>query len=511
MKNILAALAIGAAFAAQAQVRPMANSAGQTAFSLDQAVAYALANNINIKNAQTDFLSSRARVGEIRAAGLPQVNGSVAYNYNAIVPRSVLESGKGAAALFGGGQPSPVPVGMPLGLGFALPHSLNMGLQLNQLIFSPSYLLGLKASSVYTGLTAKQLDKARIDVKASVTKAYYQAMVGQEQTKLLDYNLARLDTALRATRALHKNGFAEQIDVYRLEVQRNNLESDRENALRQVQLAVSALKFSMGYPIQQQLTITDQLEGAKVELATQPEAFGNYDQRLDLQILNTQEQLAQLDLKNRRAGYLPTLVGFASLGAASAATRFIDMLPPYASFTGADGRVYKASGLAGRYPDVLVRDANDNPVLGPNGQPIKAYQDGYRWYANSVIGLTLNVPIFDGLSKEYQITQARLTLKKVADSRELVKNAIDFEIDRANIAGQNARVRLQTQERNLNLAKEVVRVTRIKYQQGVGSSLEVTNAEVDLRVAQTNYYAALYDALVAKVDADVATGRLTAN
>ena len=515
MKNritlTLAALAL--TWAAQAQ--QAAAPAGQTAFSLDQAVAYALQNSVTVKNAQTDLTSSKAKVGEIRAAGLPQLTGSLGYNYNAIVPKSVLESGRGAAALFGGTPAVNVPQGLPTGLGFALPHALTMGLQLNQLLFSPTYLIGLKAASVYTALYTKQAQKARIDVRAQVTKAYYQAMVGQEQAKLLDYNLSRIDTTLNNTRALFKNGFAENIDVYRLEVQRNNLMADKENTVRSIQLAISNLKFAMGYSIQQPLTITDNLEDSQIEMAVKPEAYGAYDQRIDYSILNTQEQLARLDLKSKQAGYLPTLVGFASLGANSAATRFIDMLPPYSNEFKTD---IKGSGPQGKFQPIQAVDKNNNPIFNKTVDsrgdtmrtPQYAYFGGNRWYASSVIGVTLNVPIFDGFQKKYQIQQSKLALKKIADSRELVKNSIDFDVDRANIATANAKARLGTQDRNLALAKEVVRVTRIKYNQGVGSSLEVTNAETDLRVAQTNYYAALYDALVAKVDADVAAGRITA-
>jgi outer membrane protein TolC len=282
----------------------------------------------------------------------------------------------------------------------------------------------------------------------------------------------------------------EQIDVYRLEVQRNNLEADRETTARQIELAVANLKYTMGYPIQQPLTVSDKLEEVKTTIVPTQEAFGAYDTRIDYSILNVQEELAKLDLKDKRAGYLPTLTGSASLGANSASTRFIDMLPPYD---------LGGKGISGKYDPVY----NDDGSL--------AYSGGYRWYSNSLIGINLNVPVFDGFEKKYKIQQSRLALKKVNDSRELLKNSIDFQVAQANIATKNATARMQTQERNLALAKEVVRVTRIKYKQGVGSSLEVTNAETDLRVAQTNYYSAIYDALVAKVDADLATGRLMAN
>lgn len=452
---------------------------GQTAFSLDQAVAYGLEHSVQVRNATTDYKTSRNRVGEIRAAGLPQINASAGFqhNPNKLIQRFVLEYGPGTAA-FTGGQALPADAnGKPFGLGLSLPNTGSANIQLTQLLFSGSYLLGLRAASVYTDLTSKQVQQARIAQKSEIMKAYYQAMVGQEQSKLLDYNLARIDTTLRNTQALFKNGFAENIDVYRLEVQRNNLLADKENTMRQIDLAISALKFAMGYPIEQPLTITDKLENAKLDASIKADGYGAYDQRIEYSILSTQEELAKLDLKNKKAGYLPTLLGSASLGALSAASQGIN--------------IFKE--IPGKW------QSSENPAL-----------EGQRWYGNAVLGVQLNVPIFDGGEKHYQIQQSKLQLQKVRDSRELLKNSIDFEVDRANISAANARSRVATQERNLALAKEVVRVTRIKYQQGVGSSLEVTNAETDLRVAQTNYYAALYDALVAKVDADVATGRISA-
>ena len=474
MKTLLIALlAAGPAWAQQA--------GGGQAFSLQQAVQYGLQNSTLVKNAATDAAIARARVGEIRSAGLPQITGKVDYNRNIAVQRFVLEYGTPATAAFTGGQELPADAtNKPFGLGLALNNAASAGLSASQLLFSGTYLIGLKAASVYTDLSAKQLAKARIDQKAAITKAYYQVMVGQEQIKLLDYNVARLDTTLQQIQAQFKAGFIEAIDVSRLEVQRNNLLADRENATRQIDLGVAALKFTMSYPMGQPLTITDKLADAEIVQPT-PDAGGNYEQRIDYSILRTQEMLAQLDIKSKRSGYLPNLVAFGTLGANSASTNF--------------GSLFD---IPGKWETSAKKD-DGSPVLS-----------GQRWYPSSIVGVTLNIPIFDGFEKRYQIEQSKLTLQKVRDSKELVKNQIDFEVQRANISTTNAVSRMQTQKRNLDLAREVVRVTRIKYRQGVGSSLEVTNAETDLRVAQTNYYAAVYDALVAKVDTDVATGRLTA-
>jgi len=130
------------------------------------------------------------------------------------------------------------------------------------------------------------------------------------------------------------------------------------------------------------------------------------------------------------------------------------------------------------------------------------------WFNFASLGLSLQIPIFDGFLKKSQIAQKRYTLQKAQNSGELLKNSIDLQIRQSSITLTNGLQTLQTQQRNRDLATEIVRVTRIKYKEGVGSSLEVLNAEGSLREAQTNYYSSLYDFLIAKVDQDKALGRL---
>ncbi len=118
------------------------------------------------------------------------------------------------------------------------------------------------------------------------------------------------------------------------------------------------------------------------------------------------------------------------------------------------------------------------------------------------------MPVFDGLQKKYKYNQAKLNLEKLNNGIKQQENTIDLELIQANINLANARTNLDIQKRNLALAQEVVRVSKVKYKQGVGSNLEVTNAESDLKEAQTNYYTALYDFMVAKIDLDKAQGQL---
>lgn len=508
MRNVITAtlltlsLAAGLALPGRAQAPAQAAPAGTgQAFTLRQAVQYGLANSPLIRNAQADVESAKAQVGITRATGLPQINASVGYNYNIAVQKFVLEYGSGFS--FGAATPQSLN-GRPFGLGLALPNAINAGVTISQLLFSGSYIVALKASGTYKELSNKQLTQSRINLEANITRAYYQALVGREQIGLLNENISRLDSNIREVSILFKNGFAEKIDVDRLEVARNNLAAERESAARSIDLALAALKFQMNYPSDQPLTLVESLQNAVVDAAV-PSVSKEYNQRIEYSILNTQEALALLDIKNKKAGYLPTLSAFGNFGYTSGASKLSGFFEKNKWEQNADVQADAPSNS-------VFKDTSGNNVgnlLQRN--TVNAPFSGQRWYNYAIVGLTLNVPIFDGGSKHFQIAQANQNLKKVRNGKELVRNQIDLENQSALVSLRNALARLDIQKRNLALAEEVARVTRVKVKNGVGSNLEVVTAESDLREAQTNYYTSVYDVLVAKLDLELAGGRVSGN
>ncbi|SDL98353.1 Outer membrane protein TolC [Catalinimonas alkaloidigena] len=425
------------------------------AFTLEEAVAYAMANSEVVKNSQLDAHNAAAQVGEIRAAGLPQISGTAELTDNFLIPVVILPAEAGG--MFGGGG-TPTDPDQPVVLRFGIRYQGSALLSASQMLFDGSYLVGLKAANTYKELSQKQLRQTRRDIIVNVSKAYYGALVNRERLTLLDLNISRLDSTLFQTKGLYENGFAEEIDVMRLEVQRNNLATERSNAERLVAVSEALLKFQMGYDLQMPITLKDQLAEAKVSLVPMEETF-DYSQRIEYSVLETQRDLAFLDIRNTQSGYLPKLSLFARYG-----------------FTGGD--------------DDLAALFNR------------------QWYSQGAYGLRLTLPIFDGLQKKYRIQQNRVAYDKTQNGFALLKRQIDLERQQASAQLNNALETLENEQRNLQLAEEVARVTQLKFEEGFGSNLEVVNAEADLKAAQTNYYNALYDALVAKVDLDKANGTL---
>jgi outer membrane protein len=446
---LLLMLSVFGALQTQAQnSQGTANSQTQT-FSLKQAIEYALQNQERVKIAKNETKIAKGRIGEIRAIGLPQINVSADLGNN-FIPQSTFLP----AEIVGG------PAGEFIAVKFTPTYTGSVAISGSQLLFDGSYLIGLKAASTYSQLSTKQLAQTETEITEQVSKAYYGVLVSNARRELLEQNLRRLDTLLYQTKQLNKNGFAEKLDVDRLTVTYNNLKIEKQKTDRLIELSATLLKFQMGMDQSQPISLTDKLEDVEVDINKTNTQNFNYSNRIEYSILETQRDLATLDIKNIKAGYYPRVALNARYGGNAANNVF-------------------------------------NSVTEPN-----------NWFSFGYIGLGVQIPIFDGLSKHYRTQQAQMRLENTKHGIKLTEQSIDLQLNSSSISLTNALQQLESQKQTMALAEDIARVAKIKYQEGVGTNLEVINAETDLRTAQTNYYASLYDALVAKVDLDKATGTL---
>ncbi|EMR02789.1 TolC family protein [Cesiribacter andamanensis] len=438
-------------------------------FTLQQAITHAVENNATVKNERLNLGIAEAQIKETLAQGLPQINATGNITYNPIVQTSFIDAGN-----FGGEAGTYMPVQ------FGLPYQGSAALSASQMIFNGSYFVGLRASKVFRELSERNVQKANVDVAEAVALAYYGALVSEERLKLLGANLQRLDTLYRETRIMNENGFVEAIDVQRLKVNLNNLRTEYDNVERSLALNLAALKFQMGIPMNQPIALAESIQDFEPGSLAADEAF-QYQQRIEYLQLETTRKLAELDIKNTRVQYYPSLTAFANYGYNAAKRNF--------------GELFE--------PTTVV-------MPGPvEGETVRMQVDTWNEYA--AVGLNLNVPIFDGFLKANTIRRKKLLADQVENQMRNLENAIDLELEQARISLQNSLQSLETQQENMDLAQEVFRVSKIKYQQGVGSNLEVVEAENALKTAETNYYQALYNALIARVAYDKASGTLYTN
>jgi len=419
-------------------------------YSLAECISYAYQHQDSVVNAGLDVKSAGYKVKETIGQGLPQISGTAQFQDYLRLPVTLVD-----VSSF---EPS-VPKGTLAPFKLGLNYQTTAALNLTQKIFDGNYLVGVKASKTYKELYERSLTRSRIEANVSVTKAYYQVLVSDEQIKLLDANIKQLKQQLDQTTAENKQGLAEKIDVQRLTVQYNNLVTSRDNTVRLLELNNELLKFQMGMAITDELTLTDKLEDINFNDAIANSADTSfYHNRIEYSLLETQKRLNEYDLKSKKAQYLPSLSGFANYGTSFQNNSF--------------GNLYSAN------------------------------------YPSSYIGLTLNVPIFSGFQHLNQVRESKIAIIKSENDLFNLRNGIGLQANKARITYINGLQSLKSQKENMGLAEEVLRVAKIKYSQGVGSSIEVTQAQTDLDSADNSYIQSLYDALVSKVDLDQAYGRI---
>ena len=421
----------------------------QQAFTLQEAVQYGTKNHLSVKNAELDIVGAELTIKQIKASGLPQINGNFSYTYNAIIPTQLID-----AKNF---DPN-APEGAVTKFKFGVPWAGQAGVGLNQLIFDATWLVGLKAAPVYRELARKGVTNSKVTVAENVAKAYYSVLVAEERSKILDLNIARIDSLIKEMKVMNQQGFIEKLDLDRLEVQRNNLVTETQKVKNLILLSQTLLKFQMGMKLDESIVLKDKLSDVDIRplalLEYQPVDYAN---RIEYSTLMVQRQLTLLDKERTQKGTIPKVSFNGSLGAGHSNTRF-------------------------------------NPFE--------------RWFGSSALTLGVQIPIYDSGLRKIQLQQQDLALTKIDQNALLLRESFDLQSKSDGINLKNGLETLNVQQRNMDLATEVVRVTKIKYQAGQGSNIEVVNAESALKEAQTNYFAALYDVLIAKVDLDKAMGKL---
>ena len=409
-------------------------------FTLKQAVDYALTNQQNVKNALLDEKIAQRKVDELIGVGTPQITGSADFNKFIELPTSFIPG-----EFFGGKS------GEYLGVKFGQPYTSSAGISASQLLFDGSYMVGLQATRTYRELSKKATAQTKTETAVNVSKAYYGALVSDARLEIIQANIDRVTKLYSDTKALNQNGLVEKIDVDRIELSLNNLKVEKEKITRFKDLSYALLKFQMGFDPHQLINLADKLDESVLQNVVMTDSV-DANKRPEFALATIQRKLQELDLKRYKSTYYPSLIAF---GSAS----------------------YNASRNEFNFFDTQ-----------------------YKWYPTVVAGLKLSIPIWDGLQKQAKISQASLALEKVNNSISLLKNSFALEYESAKSNYENSLSSLKTVKKNQELAAEISRVSKIKYDNGVGSSLELVDAESSVKEAYANYFNTLYDAIISIIE-----------
>ena len=406
----------------------IASGMSQEVLTLEQCLEIGIENNLTLKGQRNEIQKGKISISENRAKLLPQINGIASFNDNFDPPVSVTD---GSA------------FGKPYNVTHTLQYNATAGIQLQMPLYNQTIYTALSITKMMDRLNQLSYEKAREDLIIQIAQMYYLGQSTAEQIALVKDNIRRVTELRDITTAFYDNDMVVEVDVKRVNINLENLQVQYDNAVAMLTQQLNVLKYVMDYPSEKEIALTP----VDTESILSVELTGLSDQLYELQLLQTRRELAERQKKMIRQGYLPSL-----------------------NLTG----------------NLMFTTFTDKARHWLHSGPSNV------WYRSSGIGLTLRVPIFDGLDKRAKTRKANIDIANVKLSYEnLLKNLQTKYLNATNEL-MNCRRNFIKQKDNYLLAEDVYRVTSDRYREGIASMTEVLQDEMSMSSAQNQYVNAHY-------------------
>ena len=417
-------------------------------FTLKQCVDYANTYNGNLKNAASDVRIAQKKIDEQVGSMLPQIDASSSYVNNLLLATTLLP---GEII----GKP-----GTEVPVTFGTKHNVQAGITLNQKIFDPTFGVALKAVKISKDQAEQFRRKTAEQTAYSISGTFYQTLVIGKQINTLHATSEASARLLASTELKFNNGMAKKVDVDKIKVSFNNIHSQLQQSELSYLQSLNNLKYQMGMPVDSTLVLSSDAIETDLRVFEAPVDSFHIENRVDYLLQKINLSGYELDKKRNQSGYLPTLSLNANYGVSAMRNQF--------DFT------------------------------NPSGQ----------WYPSSGIGVTLKIPIFDGLQRQARISQSKLNIEKSKESIHLTEQSIRVDLSNYEIQYRNAIDNIHNEKDNLDLAESVYKNVQNQYQQGACSTLDVVQAESSYTESQNNYYNKLLTLYVARINLEQTKGTL---
>jgi outer membrane protein len=334
-----------------------------------------------------------------------------------------------------------------------------LGLQANQVIYNNDVLQAAKAAK-YSRLYYKQnTTSSQINVVSDVSKAFFDVLLSQKQLDILNEDITRLQRSLRDAHSQYNAGVVDKTDYKQATIALNNSLASRKQTEEAIKSKVAYLKQIMGLGAESKVTLSYDSARFETEAIADTNQKLDYNNRIEYQILQTQKNLQNVNVNYYKWGFLPSV-----------------------SATGVYNLNYFSDSFSSLYN---------------------------KSFPNAYVGMTLNLPIFQGNKRLQNLSKARLQVDRADLDITNSKNTINTEYVQAMASYKSNYTNWQFLKENVSLAKDVYHVVSLQYREGIKIYLDVIVAQSDLRTAELNYYNALFQVLSSKIDLQKALGTLS--
>ncbi len=412
-------------------------------FSLQEAVTFALDSNYTAINARRDIAKAIKQKWETTAQGLPQIDGNISYQNNLKQPVTLIPGE------FGGGAP-----GTFTPVTFGTKQNANAVATLNQLIFDGSYLVGLKEAKAFLRFSENANEKTRLEVRKGVINAYGSVLLAQELIAIFEKNKTNLDDNLFETRKIYDNGLGEEESVEQLEITLLDIETQLSNARRSYTIAKQMFNLALGIDVETPVVLTDSLDKLadnNISLALL-DAAQNVEENVDYKIAFNLTEQRYFEMRLEKSKYLPTLSAFVNYGTSA------------------------------------------------NSDDFSFFNGDQKWYQSSVLGVSLNIPIFSSGMRSASTQRAEIALDQAKTDLEYSKQQIKLDLTTAKSNYLFAIENYENSKKNLALAERIENKNQIKFTEGLSASFDLRQAQTQLYTAQQQYFQAMLQVINEKAN-----------
>jgi len=447
----------------------------QQEFGLQEAVDYALQHNKDLKNARQELTKTERSIWEAISQGLPQADLLVDYmtyfNYELAfefgspedvnitpdmintaisntldMPQYSTVTPQDLNIYFAGSEVDRRIQGMLPPSTILMSDQLTAKIQASQLVFSGQYIVGIQTARLGKIIAAQALDNSEVTTKESVINAYYLVLISERSLGFVDQNLENLEKIFSQTKKMVEAGMAEKLDADQFQITVNQLENTKKMMERNLELNYNMLRFTLGLPAGAELILTDRLDDLFAEMESVNllmETF-NPEENITYQILQSQAEINKKLWAMEKWNYGPSLAAFYNYNFKILTTGF-DMTPTH------------------------------------------------------LLGFSLNVPIFSSGLRDAKVDQARIEYEIADRNAEILGDQLELQNRQLKYNLQSSLENYATQKENVEVARSILENYQRKYEQGMASSLDVTQSNSNYLDAQSSYLNAMFEVMSARI------------
>jgi outer membrane protein len=351
--------------------------------------------------------------------------------------------------------PSLIPGGRPqrVALDFTKDYQLSLAFSL-PLYTGGRLTAGYKSAKLNYLSSQESARQTTQETVFNVKRGFNNYLLAKELVGVTEEALELAEKLLQNVKNMYDVGISSRLDLLRAEVRVANLKPPVIQAHNNLALAELSLKTLLGLDVAQPVEIVGEMTYSPVEIDLDESIARSLANRPELNQLLYQKQMAGEMIKIAKADYLPTVA---------------------------------VSGNYNFWADNFSFKKNN-------------------WQSFYTFNLVLNIPIFNGLRTPARVAQSKALIRELEFTEKGLVNNIKFEVQSAYLNLNQAKESLLSQEKNVDAAKESVRVAELNYAEGLITITDVGSAQVALSEARINYLRAIYEYVISLAQLEKAVG-----